>query len=150
MHPDLLAYQQGMKDILRQIVQYNFVDGVPQPERVDLEACILREDVLPPPDIELILIDTYQEQEGEQDCISVEVYADFGIASVHISIRDDRGKQIESGEMCPFPDHPKLWDYLPDARVPRGTNVIVEVTAMDCMGGTGTRWVRHTMGEDKW
>ena len=147
VHPDLLAYQQGMKEILRQVVQYHFVDGVPQPERVDLEACILREDVLPPPEIELIFVNTYQEEEGEQDCITAQVYTDFGPASVHVAIRDDKGNRIESGEMCPFPNHPGLWDYLPGIRVPRGTDVIVEVTAMDYMGGIGTRWVGHTMGE---
>ena len=147
IHPDLLAYQQGMKEILRQVVQYHFVDGVPQPERVDVETCILREDVLPPPEIELIFVDTCQEEEGEQDYITAQVYTDFGPASVHVAIRDDKGNQIESGEMCPFPNHPNLWDYLPGVRVPRGTDVIVEVTAMDCMGGIGTRCVGHTMGE---
>jgi len=85
-----------MKEILRQVVQYNFVDGVPQPERVDPEACILRDDVLPPPDIELIFVDTYQEQEGERDIITAQVYTDFGAASVHVAIRDDKGNRIES------------------------------------------------------
>jgi hypothetical protein len=150
IHPDLLAYQQGMKEILRQVVQYNFIDGIAQPERVDPEACLLREDVLPPPDIELIFVDTCQEDEGEQDYITAQVYADFGAVSVHVAIRDDQGNPIESGEMCLFPNQPSLWDYLPGVRVPRGRDVVVEVTAMDCMGGIGTRWVEHTMGDDKW
>jgi len=149
IHPDLLAYRQGMQEALRQVVQYNFVDGLPQPERVDPEACILWEDVLPPPDIELIFVDTYQEDEGEQDCITAQVYADLGAVSVHVTIRDDEGNRIESGEMCPFLNQPNLWDYLPGIRVPRGMDVIVEVTAMDCMGGIGTRRVGHTMGENE-
>ncbi len=148
MHPDLLAYQQGMKEILRQVVRYNFVDGVPQPELMDPESCIQREDVMPPPDIELIFVDTYQEEEGEQDYISAQVYTDFGPAWVHIAIRDDKGNPIESGEMCPFPNQSNLWDYLPNVRVPRGTEVIMEVTAMDCLGGVGRRQVGHTMGEE--
>jgi hypothetical protein len=148
IHPGLLAYRQGMQEILRQVVQYNFIDGLPQPERLDPEACIWREDVLPPPEIELIFVDTYQEQEGERDIITAQVYTDFGAASVHVAIRDDKGNRIDSGEMDPFPNHPDLWDYLPGIRLPRDTELIVEVTAMDCIGGIGTHRVGHTMGED--
>ena len=148
MNMDLLAYQQGMKDALRQVVQYNFVDGVAQPERVDLEACLLLEEVLPPPEIELISLDAYDGQDPEKDFIAAQVYTDFGIASMHITIRDLQGNVIESGEMDLFPNSPQFWDYLPTVRVPLGTNVIVEVTAVDCMGGIGTRRLGKTIGEE--
>ena len=37
---------------------------------------------------------------------------------------------------------------LSGGRVSLGTSVIVHVTAMDCMGGIGTRWIGKTLGED--
>ena len=148
MNSDLLACQVYMKESLRQVVQYNFIDGVPQPERVDLEACLILEEVPPPPDIELITLDAYEGQAPEQDYIAAQVYDDFGIACVHITICDDQGSVIESGEMIPSPNNPNFWEYPPVVRVPLGTNVIVTVTAMDCMGGIGTRRVGKTMGKE--
>jgi hypothetical protein len=60
MHPHLLEYRQDMKETLRQVVQYNYVEGVRRPERVDLrEPRLFLEDVLPPPQIELISLYDY-------------------------------------------------------------------------------------------
>lgn len=95
-----------------------------------------------------ILLDAYEGQ-GD-DFIGVVAYHDFGIHSMYITIRDGEGKLIENGEMSPYPENPDLWEYLPKARSPLGTKVIVQVTAMDCMGGIGRGWVRKILGEDEW
>ena len=52
-----------MQETLRQVVQYTFVGGVPRPERVDLRRPrLFLEDVLPPPEIELISLFDYEGQ----------------------------------------------------------------------------------------
>ena len=66
---------------------------------------------------------------------------------MHITIRDNRGQVIESGNMSPFPEDPELWEYLPRARAPLGTTVIIQVTAIDCMGGVGRAWEKKPMGK---
>lgn len=151
MHPGLLAYRQEMKDALRQVIQHNYIEGAPQLGLADpFQARLSLEDVLPPPEIELIDLYAYQGQDPDDDYIGAMIYHDFGIASINITILDEWGCVIESGEMTNFPDHPELWDYLPTVRVPEGTRVIVHVTAMDCMGGIGRGWERKTLGEEDW
>ncbi len=149
MNIDLLDYQQDMKETLRQVVQYNYVDGVRRPERVDTgEQRLVLEDVLPPPEIQLISLHAYEGQ-GD-DFIGIDAYHEFGIASMRVTIHDDQGKRIEDGNAYPYDDQPNLWWFLPEVHVPLGTKVIVRVTAMDCMGGIGTRWTRKTLGEEDW
>jgi hypothetical protein len=151
MNVNLLEYQQAMKDGLHQVIKRNFVGGVRRPERVEgMEPALSLRGVLPPPFIALIFLDEYNGQDPEKDYIAAEVYHDFGIASMNITIRDLQGNQIESGEMMPFLNNPQHLDYLPTVHVPLGTKVIVHVTATDCMGGVGRAWQRRTLGEDDW
>lgn len=85
--------------------------------------------------------------EGQgDDFIGIVAYHDFGIHAMHITILDERGRRIESGEADPFPDNPELWDYIPTERVPPGTTLTVHVTAIDCMGGIGRGWESKTLG----
>jgi hypothetical protein len=128
-------------------VQYNYIGGVRRPERVDpMRPCFPREDLLPPPEIQLIALHAYQGQ-GD-DFIGISAYHDFGIAWMSVSIRDDQGRLIEEGDASPYDNPPDLWWFLPEVRVPLGTPVTVRVTAVDCMGGLGTGSVRKTLGED--
>ncbi len=151
MNVDLLDYRQDMKEGLRQVLQYQHIQGVRRPERVyPLQPDLHQQEVLPPPAIELIFADEYNGQDPEEDYIAAQVYHDFGIACMHITICDDRGNLIESGPMEPFPFDLQHWDYLPSVPVPLGTKVIVHVTATDCMGGVTTRSVRRTLGEEDW
>jgi hypothetical protein len=146
---DLLDYRQAMKDGLCQVIRYNYVEGVRRPERVEgMEAPRFLEDLLPPPCIALLFLDEYDGQDPEQDYIAAEVYSDFGLVSMEITIRDEHGNLIERGGMYPFPGNSDLWDYPPKSRVPLGTTVIIQVTALDCLGGLATRWMRKTMGEE--
>lgn len=145
--PDLLVYRQEMKDGLRQVVQHNYIQGVRRPERLDFgEPRLLLEDVLPPPEIQLISLYDYEGQ-GD-DFIGVDAYHDFGIACMRITIHDDQGNRIEEGNAYPYEDQPNLWWFFPEVGVPLGTKVVVHVTAMDCMGGIGRGWERKTMGEE--
>ena len=70
------------------------------------------EDVLPPPEIQLISLDA-SEGQGD-DFIGVDAYHDFGIAAMHITILDSQGNRIEDGDACPYTDHPTLWWFFPE------------------------------------
>ena len=144
----LLDYQQEMKETLRQAVQYNYVQGVRRPERADpLQPRLHLEEVLPPPEIQLIALYDYDGQ-GD-DFIGIIAYHEFGIHSMRITIHDDQGNLIEAGDAYPYDDNPNLWSFFPEVRVPLGTPVTVHVTAMDCIGGIGRGWERKTLGEDE-
>ena len=142
MNIDLLGYQMAMKDALRQVIQENFIGGIRQAERV--EPPLACENLLPPPYIMYLSLEAYEGQ-GD-DFIGVVAYHDFGIHAMHITILDEQGNLIETGEASPFPNDPELWEYLPTIRVPAGTAVTVHVTAIDCMGGVGRRWKSKTLG----
>lgn len=149
MNIDLLEYRQDMKQTLRRVVQHNYVQGVRRPEQIDTgELRLYLADVLPPPEIQLIALHAYEGQ-GD-DFIGVDAYHEFGIASMKIKILDAKGHLIEDGHAYPYDDYPNLWWFFPEVRVPLGEAVTVHVTAMDCMGGLSTRWVRKTLGEDEW
>ncbi len=150
MNIDLLDYRQDMKEALRQVVQYNYIEGVRRPEREPTKWAprLFLEDVLPPPEIQFISLFDYEGQ-GD-DFIGVDAYHEFGIASMRITIHDDQGCLIETGDAEPYEDRPNLWWFFPEVLIPLGTKVIVHVTAMDCMGGIGTRCERKTLGEDDW
>lgn len=91
--------------------------------------------LLPPPSVGLIFLEGYHGQ-GD-DYIGVVAAHDFGIHSMCITVLDDRGCVLESGEMWPLPQDPNGWEYLPEARVPPGTAVTVHVTAMRGLHGLG-------------
>ena len=145
MNMDLLAYQLGMKEDLRQVLVQNTITGAPQPYLA--ETVFAQKHVLPPPCIGFIALDGYLGQ-GD-DYIGFTASHDFGIHSMRITILDDRGHVIESGEAVPMLEDPNVWEYLPQACVPAGTSVTVHVTAFDCMGGIGRGWERKTLGEEE-
>ncbi len=154
---DLLSYQQDMKESLRQVIQHNYVKGVRQPERVDVGVRrLFLEDVLQPPEIELVSLFDYTGQGDDfkaphRFCgVGIDANHEFGIHSMRITIHDDQGNVVESGDAYPYDNNPNLWWFFPEVRVPLGTSVIVHVTAMDCMGGIGRGWERKTLGEDEW
>lgn len=131
MNSDLLAYQEEMKNMLRQIIQQNFIAGVQEAGRGELP--FVSEKLLPSPQILAISLEQY---EGHaHDFIGIVALHDFGIHAMDITIQDDQGNLIERGPVIPYPDDPELWEYVPTACVPSGTFVIVQVVATDCMGG---------------
>jgi hypothetical protein len=142
MNMDLLAYRLEMKETLRQVLGQNYITGAPQP--FVAETVLAQEHLLPPPAIGFILLDGYTGQ-GD-DYIALTASHDFGIHSMRITIVDDSGFVIETGEMWPFLEDPNAWEYLPQVCVPFGTSVTVHITAMDCMGGIGRACERKITG----
>ncbi len=147
MNMNLLAYRMEMRDALRQVLVQNYITGAPQP--FGAETVLAQEHLLPPPVIGFIALDGYLGQ-GD-DYIALTASHDFGMHSVRITIVDDGGHVIESGEMWPFPGDPNGWEYLPQVCVPPGTSsVTIHVTAFDCMGGIGRASERKTLEEQEW
>jgi hypothetical protein len=145
MNANLLTYQRGMVDALRQIIQHNYITGAPQPYLA--YPPFTQERLLAPPSIGFISLDGYLGQ-GD-DYIVLVASHDFGMHSMHITILDDGGHVIETGAMWPFPGDPNGWEYVPTVQVPPGTSVTVHITAIDCMGGIGRGWEKKTMGDDE-
>jgi hypothetical protein len=145
MNTDLLVYRQEMKESLRQVVRQNSIGGVRQADRS--WAPFISKGALVPPDIACISLEGYRGQ--DDDFIGIMVFHDFGIASLNVTILDDRGNRIESGDAFPYPDNPELWWFLPTVQVPSGITVNVQVTAIDCMGGICTRRIARTTGEEE-
>ena len=143
MNHGLLEYRREMVDTLCQVLQYNYINGAPQP--FVAEPPFTQKHLLVAPFIGFIALDGYLGQ-GD-DYIGLVASHDFGIHSMHITIVDDQGNSIESGEMWPSLEDPNAWEYVPKARVPGGTTVVVQVTALDCMGGIGRASERKTLGE---
>ncbi len=144
MSQQLLAYRQGMQETLRQVLQQqNSLPGVPQAAWA--VPVLARKDLLPPPCILAISLAGYKGQ--DDDLIGIWVDHDFGIARLHVTIRDRQGKVIESGDAYPFSESGELWWYLPVVHVSAGTDVMVVVTALDGMGAVAKWWRSKTMGE---
>lgn len=145
MNSDLLAYRQRMKETLRQVVQQNSIAGIRQSEWA--EPVLAQKDLLPPPCILAISLEGYK-GEGD-DLIGIWVDHDFGIASLHITIRDLHGNTIEKGEAYPFSESTELWWFFPVVFVSAGTIVTVEVTALDGMGNVARWWKGKEMKEEE-
>ena len=141
----LLAFRVKMRDALLEVVVRTHIKGAPQPY-VTIPP-FTQEHLLVAPSIGFIALDEYTGQ-GD-DYIGLVASHDVGIHSMHIRIVDDQGNWIESGEMSPFLEDPNAWEYFPQVCVPPGTTVIVQVTAVDRMGGIGIRWERKTLGDDE-
>ena len=143
MNHHLLSYRQGMQENLHQAIQHKHIADTPQIAWA--EAVLAQKDLLPPPCILAISLEGYK---GESDdLIGIWVDHDFGIARMHVTIRDLQDNRIERGDAYPFSENAELWWYLPSICVPPGAAVIVEVTARDGMGGVSKWWKSKTMGE---
>jgi hypothetical protein len=145
MTNDLLAYRQEMKKTLLKVLGQTAIGSNHQSGWA--EPALAQKDLLPPPCIMALSLEGYKGQ-GD-DLIGIWVDHDFGMASVHVTVRDLRGNLIERGDACPFSEHAELWWYYPSVFIPKGTPVVVEVTATDSMGGLA-RWGKSkTLGEPK-
>ena len=143
MNLDLLDYRQSMKRSLRQVIQQNHIAGIRQSDTWEIP--LAQKNLLPPPFILGVILEYYEGQ--DDDFIGVHVLHDFGIHAMHISIMDEQGNLIESGEVEPYDENPELWEYYPEVRVPTGTRVIAQVTAMDCMCGIAVGRTAKIIGE---
>jgi hypothetical protein len=129
----ILSYRQEMVEAVCDIIKGKFIVGVkywgsPAPP-------LAQADLLTPPTIEILELRYYQGR--IDDSILIATSDDFGIVSLHVTVKDAAGKLIESGDATPWLDAPDCWSYAATADVPRGTSVVVCVAAIDSLGGVG-------------
>jgi hypothetical protein len=134
LNPFLLQYQQDIVDLANECIKKKHIDGVKSMDSG--EPVLAQANLLPPPRIEYIDLLDY---DGKlHDLILLLVSDDFGLGNVHVSIKDDKGTVIESGDAFACRDNPDIWNYFTSVPVPSGTSLTVYVMATDHLGGVGT------------
>lgn len=137
----LQAYRRAMPKIVSRIIRESFIEGVKvwSPS----EPPLTQPGLLPPPCIEAIELKFYQGQ--IDNMILMAVSGHFGVGNVYVTLYDQAGKQIESGDAVPDPEYSGCWTYLTITRLPSGTNVTVHAAATDRLGGVGLRRAGKTI-----
>lgn len=91
-------------------------------------------DFLNPPVINQLDITTYNGQVGQ--VITINTIDDFGVVSVHVTITDNTGTVIESGNAEETSDGSGRWTYMTTEEAPVGTTALhVNAVATDRPGG---------------
>jgi hypothetical protein len=141
--PDVLAYRQGMAELVNQVCEKNLVTGVNR-ERL-LEPSETRRDipglsmagVLEPPRVEEIFSDIWLADGHLDGIIQIHTSEDYGVMNIYVILKDEQGNQIESGYAMSNEYYEDHWGYIPSASPPSGTTVFVQAIAMDSLGGVG-------------
>lgn len=97
-------------------------------------------DFLNAPVIDDVTLASYHGQAG--DTIKVFARDDFDLASVHVSISEEGGNAIESGNADPVTGG---WEYTAAQNVTPGTTVNILVVATDRPGGTSVTTLSKTV-----
>jgi len=87
------------------------------------------------PSVDEVDLSVYSGAVGDE--IIIMASDDFDVAAVSISLSDDSGAAIESGEAIESPADSGRWVYSASADVDTGTIVRIAVTASDRPGGLG-------------
>jgi hypothetical protein len=75
---------------------------------------------------------------GQADeLIQIHTYDEFGVAAVHVSIRDAQGNVIESGYALENEYFTGHWCYITSVDIPSHTCITISVRAFDRLGGVG-------------
>jgi hypothetical protein len=92
-------------------------------------------DYMRAPTVDSIDLNSYTGKVG--DTITITARDDFGVAKVSVGITDlNTGESIEDGWAIPAGSG--RWRYTATKAAAPGTNAVVQVTAVDNPGGTGT------------
>jgi hypothetical protein len=94
-----------------------------------------------PPKVQEIELGSYTGNPGE--IIRIAAADDFEVNAVGVAIRELTGGLIEQGAAI---QQNGTWAYQAHAQVPAGQTVVIEATATDHPGHTGTKHVDHACG----
>ena len=89
------------------------------------------------PEIHNVDVTNYHGSAGDK--ISILASDDFGVASVHVTLKDGMGNPIESGEAIESVQGSGQWIYT--VTTTSGSTVTAQVVAMDRPGGTAVKTV---------
>lgn len=105
--------------------------------------------LLTPPWIEALLPKFYLREDGEIEGIITIVTSDlFGIASIVVSMRDEAGNIMESGDAMLDENWLGFWTYLPSIAPGVGTSLVVRAVATDGLGGLSIAEESVTLTEE--
>jgi hypothetical protein len=141
----MLDYCEGMAELVRQVSEKPVITGVdprgkrePFPPRKELPALRL-DGLLPPARIEVLEPYLFSPQDRADSIIYLVALGEYGVMNVYVIVEDEVGKQIESGFALRDETEPEDWYYFPVTSFPYGASVTVRASAMDPLGGIGTR-----------
>ena len=129
-----IAYRRKNAEDVCEILMGKHIAGVtargcPEPPLAQLH-------LMPPPVIDMMDLTIY---EGNVNDLILLAASDlFGIGNIHVTISDEQGNVIESGDAFEEPVGSGIWNYFANVAVPSGATVIVHAAAIDSLGGVGT------------
>lgn len=92
--------------------------------------------LLTPPQIECVTPNFYWREGGGIEGIIHVITSDvYGIVSISLTLRDEAGNLLESGQAMRDEQWVGYWSYLPRLTPTVGTSVIVRAVAADALGG---------------
>ena len=129
-----IAYRKQIAETVCEIIMGRHIAGVTA--RGCPEPPLSQVNLMPPPMIEIIDLTIY---EGNVNDLILLAASDlFGIWNVHLTISDDQGNIVESGDAVEEPVGSGIWKYFANIAIPSSTSVIVHAAATDSLGGVGT------------
>lgn len=86
-------------------------------------------DFLNAPSIDEVDLSAYGGKVGDR--ITIRACDEFSVTRVRVSLADENGSEIESGEACEVPPGSDSWVYFATRPVSTGSTVRIDVTASD-------------------
>jgi len=143
LSPDLLDYRRSMAGVVHEARQERlrlaatFDSSIePYPLYPDITPTD-QAGLLTPPRIASLWPDIYL-RNGETDgLIQINTSDVFGVVYVYITLKDEDGNPLESGDAMRNEFCEGHWGYIPSVPLTAGTTVIVRALAVDALGGMG-------------
>ncbi len=155
LSPSLLGYFQEMtqcvndiRDEKLRIAASTEINLEPFTDQIDIPVSGSA-GLLTPPRIEILLPDFYLLEDGQVEGIIHITTSDFfGIASIHVTLRDEAGNLLEQGAAMRDETCLGYWDYLPCVAPTVGASVIVRAVAADALGGMSIAEEKVTLTDE--
>jgi len=114
------------------------------PIRMDIPAPA-KAGLLTHPKIEFSSVDIYL-RKGETDgLIQINTSDEFGIEYIYVTLRDEAGNLLESGDAMRDEICDGHWGYMPCEPLTIGTTVTVRAVALDALGGLSVAYEKCTV-----
>jgi hypothetical protein len=133
-----------MAELVNEVCDENKVRGA-EPRSIKKGLFLPRKDpaalhlsgLLTSPKIEVLDPWLFPADDQVESIIQITVLADYGLASVYVTLEDERGGKIEGGFALQDETAEDDWYYFPSASLSAGASVTVRAIAMDPLGGVG-------------
>jgi len=116
------------------------------PNRMELPAPA-KAGLLTHPKVGFSMADIYLRNGKTDGLILINTSDEFGIESIYVTLRDEAGNLLESGDAMRDENCEGNWGYMPCEPIPLGTTVTVRAVAMDALGGLSVGYEKCTVYE---